>query len=383
MGKRRSGDGRSARARQGALLTVILTLAVVVALSVLPPTTGVPGASDSGLRPAASIPPWNNWTCNPNNPSPAALYIPQVNIAAAETAGSNLTVTLEFGVVNYTQANNGTTIFLPTSKAVLPLSPSGSVSLTLPNRPLTVDGANWSAPSLLNVTVTLPVPYNFSASAAYLSTSKSAVMANATSGSLTLEFRWRWTISPAGGGVPTIGPWSVPDSNATSPDLPSVFFPAPWIGVTATSPIPAPGNSVFDLTLVGAVANTSFRVVLEYPNNGTEIQSVWENTSATGTTFVAHVPLAHPSGVAVAPGTYIVHVHDVCEAIVHIESITVDQALGTGGAPAPPPYLLYGIIIVVVAAAVGVVGVWVVRRSRAKPPAAESATPTSPPPPPS
>ena len=62
---------------------------------------------------------------------------------------------------------------------------------------------------------------------------------------------------------------------------------------------------------------------MAYPSNGTPIQSIWENTSAHATLFNATVPLLSRSGVPLPAGTYEIHVHDVCEAIVQMHSVVV------------------------------------------------------------
>jgi len=293
-----------------------------------------PSPVGSGLSVSASIPPWNNWTCNPNNPSPAALDVPAANPTRSEEAGSNLTVSYEFKVEGYVHADYGKTIYLPSVKAVLPTAPTGNLSLPLLAKTVRIATGNWSSPHLLSSSEKIGSNVTFSTAKAYLSSSKQAVMANATSGTLTLEFRWHWSFVPAGGGATRAGPWTIPSMNASSPYLPSIFYPAPYIGVLSTSPTPAPSGSQFNLTLDGFVANTSFRMVLEYPNNGTEIQSIWENTSRGAQKSTVWVPLAYRSGTPVLPASYLIHVHDVCEAIVVILPITV-VADGPGVSPAP------------------------------------------------
>jgi len=324
-----SHDGLRGRRLLGlAGFVALIVVGVLLVPSLLPPAP----ASQSGLAPSASIPPWNTWTCNPNNPSPAALDIPVANPTQSEPLGENLTVTFEFEVEEYVATDFGITINLPTTSAVLPTTPSGSLSLTFPPRNVSIAGAGWSSSLLLNRTVTLTSSETFSGDSAYLSTSKYAVMADAVSGSLTLEFRWRWSFATVGGGSPTNGPWTVPSVNATSPYLPSIFYPAPYLGVVHSTPSPAAASSSFRLELNGTVANTSFRVVLEYPNNGTEIQSIWENTSVKATIFNASVPTAFRGGSPLPAGTYIIHIHDICEAIVHILSVVVIEF-------SPPPAL--------------------------------------------
>jgi hypothetical protein len=307
---------------------------LLVGALLLPSWAPAASALDSGVSSSASIPPWNPWTCNPNNLSPAALDIALGNSAHSRSAGAILTVTYEFKVVGYHASDRGTRVYLPLAKAVLPTTPSGELSASVPARNLTITNGSWSSASLLTASTTLLVKETFSTASAYLSTSKYAVMASAASGSLTLELRWHWSFTPAKGGLPDVAPWSVPSSNASSPFLPSIFYPAPFVGLVSATASPAAAGTNFTLELNGTVANTSFRVVLEYPNNGTEIQSIWENTTVRATLFNATVPLTYRNGGPVPAGNYLVHVHDVCEAIVHMQSVSITA--GGGGAPARP-----------------------------------------------
>ncbi len=299
--------------------TVVLLVGVLFVSSLIPPTP----FTQSGLVPSAGIPPWNNWTCNPNNPSPAALNIPVANPSVDQTAGTTFNVTYEFEVEGYVASDNGTNVYLPVTAAVLPTAPTGSLRVTIPEENVTITGPGWSSPALLSKSTKLTADESFSAANASLTTGKYAVMANATSGSLTLEFRWQWNFSSTTGGTNETGNWSVPSLTATSPYLPSIFYPAPYVGVVSTTSSPAVAGTDFVLELNGTVNNTSFRIVLEYPNNGSEIQSIWENTSAHATLFNATVPLSYRSGVPLPAGTYEIHVHDVCEAIVQMHSVVV------------------------------------------------------------
>jgi len=321
-----SGAPRAHRERSRRHLLFGLTgFAAIVLVGVLFVPSLVPTSSaiQPRLTQSASIPPWNPWTCNPNNPSPAALNIPDQNPKIFRIPGATLQVAYEFKVVGYVKSDLGISVYLPTTKAVLPTTPTGSLSMTLPAKNVSIGGSGWSSPTLLSGSTKLTSKANFSAASAYLTTSKYAVMANAVSGSLTLEFRWHWGFVPANGGVVQNGTWTVPSKNATAPYLPSIFYPAPYVGVVSTTASPAVAGTIFSLELKGTVANTSFRLVLEYPNNGTEIQSIWENSSADVTLFNATVPLAYRSGAPVPAGNYMIHVHDVCEAIVQMHSVAV------------------------------------------------------------
>jgi hypothetical protein len=309
-----------------AAIGVAVAVAIGSWLAVTLASHGVPPNFDSRIVPSAAIPPWNNWTCNPNNPSPAALDIPAANPTHSEAAGSVLTVTYEFRVTDYSKSLYATVLYLPTVKAILPTSPSGDLDLSVGGSTAKVSGGNWSSAHLLTATENLSSGVTFSSAKAYLTSSKLAVMADVASGALTLEFRWHWSFQPAGGGAVRSGAWTVPSANAISPFLPSVFYPAPRVTVTSTSPNPAASGTRFNLTVAGFVANTSFRMVLEYPNNGTEIQSIWENTSRVGSSFVTWLPLTYMSGTLLPAGSYLVHIHDVCEAIVYILPIKLTNS---------------------------------------------------------
>jgi hypothetical protein len=316
-----------------AAVTVVAVATALLLVAVVP--TGPIGTS--GVRLSASIPPWNNWTCNPNNPSPAALDIPVKNPGQPERSGARLNVSYEIEIKNYSKLDRGTVISLPSVKAVFPLSPSGAFSLTFPPRKATVSSRGWSGPGLLERSIVLSANLTIMKGAkAYLTSSKLAVMADRASGSVVLAVRWHWTFDPVNGGTPHVGPWSLPSNSSVLPYLPSVFFPAPFVGLPSLSASPAPSGSSFNLTLNGSVASTSFRVVLEYPNNGTEIQSIWENSSSGITTFNVSVPLTFRNGTGIPAGSYLVHVHDICEAIVHLVSIHVNTSGTTSGAEAVP-----------------------------------------------
>jgi hypothetical protein len=302
---------------------VLFTASVVAILLAVPSIRPLNPAAQSGLVANESIPPWNTWTCNPPNLSPAALEIPLPGPNQSQFAGAVLAAAYEFKVDGFVSSDQGTTVHLPTADAVFRIRPSGDLTLTIPPRNLTILGRGWSSPTLLAANKTLSAATTFGTLDAELSTSKYAVMADVASGSLTLEFRWRWSVAPSAGAAFLNSSWSVPSKKASSPSLPSIFFPAPYVGVVSTSGLAATSGTNFTAELDGAVANTSFRVVLEFPRNGTEIQSVWENTTANASHFNASVPLSRSDGVKLHTASYLVHVHDVCGAIVEMFSLQV------------------------------------------------------------
>ncbi|MCI4327046.1 MAG: hypothetical protein L3K16_05360 [Thermoplasmata archaeon] len=308
--------------------TVLLVIGLLAVPSLVPPAP----SHASGFSTSETIPPWNTWTCNPPNLSPTALSIPVQNPLHSRLAGIVIGAAYEFRVVGYVTTDRGVTVYLPTAQAVFPTKPSGNLVLTIPAQNVTISGNAWSPATLFSTNGTLQAKTVFSTAPAYLQTSKYAVMANVPSGALTLEFRWRWTIYPAAGGVDH-GPWSVPSWTATGSYLPGIFYPAPVVGIVSSSGSAAVSGSTYTLELNGTVANTSLRMVLEYPNNGTEIQSIWENTSVGANVFNSTLPLTYSDGVALPAGSYLVHVHDVCGAIVQMRSVTLTHSF-LGGSPA-------------------------------------------------
>jgi hypothetical protein len=155
---------------------------------------------------------------------------------------------------------------------------------------------------------------NFSTTgSAFLTTEKLAIMAGASYGNLTLEFRWQWV---EGASLTTLqaGTWTLPSATASSPYLPSIFYPAPRVALVSTSPSPATIGTNFISNLSGYVTNTSFRMVLEFPSNGTEIRSQWDS-SGSASRFSAPLLLLSSKNWLV-PGKYLVHIHDACEAIL-------------------------------------------------------------------
>jgi hypothetical protein len=309
-----------------------VTALFVIAILLVPSMAPAPTVANSRVTTSETIPPWNTWTCNPPNLSPTALSIPVANPSHSRSPGAVLGAAYEFKVENYHSYDNGIIVYLPSTQAIFPTTQGGKLLLAIAPANVTISSQWWTAPALLSGNMTLSTKATFSSSSAYLSSSKYAVMADVASGFLTLEFRWHWTVTSVIGGPVDKGPWSVPSLNATSDYLPSIFYPAPYVGVVSMTSSPAAAGTNFSLLLNAAVANTSFRMVLEYPNNGTEIQSDWENTTVGTTLFNSTVPLAYQGWAQLLPaGSYLIHVHDVCGAIVHMQSVTVIH--GVLGAP--------------------------------------------------
>lgn len=299
-------------------------------LALLP--SGLAGApsplSTLGTRFSAS----STGGCNPSNPSPSALSILAPNPSAGVSAGGSVGVAYAVAILSPTTPGVAATVYVPSVTTTFPLQSSGSFSVFVGGHTVKVQGTGWSKATTVTQTKSATSSLAFStAKSATLSTQKIALMANVSYGQLTLEIRWHWSETTKSGGTPVNGSWTVPSANATSPALPSVFSPAPYVPIVSTSPTTAPAGSNISVELSGAVANTSFRVVVEYPNNGTEITSVWHASPANATTFNVTAPLSTASGTALPAGKYLLHIHDACEAILHSFGVTATKVSGSGG----------------------------------------------------
>jgi hypothetical protein len=117
--------------------------------------------------------------------------------------------------------------------------------------------------------------------------------------------------------------WSTPSATATSPALPSIFQAAPYVGLVATSnTTAAQTGSDFQVQLNGSVGQTSFGVSVEYPD-GTEVVCKEQSNPWPTQCLIVDVPLTYVNSTPLAPGNYIVHIHDSMGAIVHTVSVTV------------------------------------------------------------
>ncbi|HKV90290.1 MAG TPA: hypothetical protein VJQ43_03730 [Thermoplasmata archaeon] len=308
----------------------IAIVLVGLGLGMLTPSGGGQPSRGAGELGASS-----SLTCNPSNSAPSALDIPLPNPTHSLGANGTVSVSLEVAAVNYTSAFNGTKLHLPSVTGVFPLTTGRPLSLYMGPAVLSLSGPGWQPSATESKTKVVASSTDFGTHAtAHLTSARIAVMATAPYGTLQLQFRWEWTVTPSGGSGTTSG-WTVPNISAASPWRASIFEPAPYVSVLGTSHQPAPARSNFTVRLGGAVGNASFRAVVEYPNNGTEIHSVWENASAGVTQFNVTNSLTYRDGSGLAPGTYLVHIHDGCEAIV--TSISVQVVRSIGGSPAKGP----------------------------------------------
>jgi hypothetical protein len=323
--------GSSPAARRRALqptagwFAVLLVVGAVAALV----GNGTLGAlTPPGASPSATFQSLATTACNPPNTSPSALDIPLPDVGSALAKGSTLRVSYEVGVTYSSRSVAGRIVYLPSLDGVFPVSGGGTLTVFGAPRNLTLSSDPWSAPT--NLTKTLTATENLSsATPATLTSSKIAVMSNTTYGLLTLEFRWKYIATAAGvNATARTSPWSIPNASASAPYLPSTFFPADLVALASVSPVPAVAGSVLTLKLTGAVVNTTFRIVVEYPSNGTETFSEWEATPVDHGPFYATANLSFRNSTPLPAASYLIHVHDHCEAIVIILTVSVVKVAG-------------------------------------------------------
>jgi hypothetical protein len=255
--------------------------------------------------------------------TPEALWIPDAAPNTTLTVGETLTVAYQFEAVNYSAANFGVRVRMPTTLALFPNASGGHLQLYGAPTWTTVRGSNWSnlsAGSTRHVITSTLVLSN--ASAAVLSTQKIAVMATTGFGTLELSFRWTWWVSSATGTLLS-GPYSLANGTAFHP---TIFHPAPYVQLLSTSGATGIIGTNYTLTLAGATANEEFHLELEHASNGQVVDSVSRFGATTNVTPLSANITLLGSDMVLAPGKMLLHLHNHCAAMLYSVPITVAYA---------------------------------------------------------
>lgn len=286
------------------------------------PSVMAPGVTATAATSSATA---TSPICNSLKTDSSAIHTTADNPDGTLAAGGSLTVAYEIEATGYDFADGPLAVYIPSLTAFFPTGTSGTTQVFHLKAELNLTAAGWNNPNATHTTVTKSLTSSVTfrnPNTAYISSEQLALQAGpAYNGELTLEFRWQWVEDS--GGVVTYSPWSVPSTSATSPNLPTIFYPAPHVGVVSTTPSPVAEGTNYSAVLDGAIHSTSFLMVVEYPNNGTEIRSIDEATGSALTTFDAYLPLSRPGTDLLAPGAYLVHIHDVCNALLYSISVQV------------------------------------------------------------
>jgi hypothetical protein len=299
----------------------VLVLTTLV-LSALPsPGAAAPLATGSAGLSTASTP---SVACNPTStPTPSAVLssapVPSHNL----TANGTLTGAYEIEIVNFNNTTDvGMTVYVPNVWFKFPLVGGSTYEIHLNATTLTFTQAGWSNVSLTERSVRVVGGLDFAPGAmGSLTSQKLAVMATASYGQLSLELRWRWTNTVAGGIVKQ-GPWTTPTSASSYPkSLPTIFEPAPYVYITNFNATAVIGSNYTD-NLAGLVAGQRFFLEMEYPTSGNVVQDLGQTAPANATNFTVGIPVLNYVH-ELTPGTFLVHIHDTCGAMLWNKSVKV------------------------------------------------------------
>ncbi len=254
--------------------------------------------------------------------TPSAILIPLNSPNAPLAPNAEVTASYEFAVVNYTSADHGDDLFIPSMTVVFPTSTGTSLEMIFPPAAIQPSGAGWESPSFATRSTSTTTALTFTSSPAYITSSRLAVMANVPYGQIALEFRWHWAVSSTSG--PSLASnWSDPTPNVDWPtSLPSIFLPAPLVTLVQDSGTTWTIGQNFTVWIGGDTGGRNFTLALEPTSSGVEVQHIVETVPPGNASSVPlTLPLIGDDGVML-PGSYLVHVHDSCGAIV--KSITVN-----------------------------------------------------------
>jgi hypothetical protein len=322
-GAENSNDALSPPTRLRSLLMISFVTVMIVVMGLV--TAGYLVANTGGSPAAGStiLPASTSLDCNSaGNPAPSSLYInlaePTTNLAA----GGSLALTMEFAVVNYSASDKGITLYFPTQDFTFPLAPTGNYTATITPEDLTIAGPGWTNGANTNRTVVPAGGLNFvQGGKVRLSTQKIAIMANTPYGSLTMMFHWEWKMTEPNGTVSQSG-WSPTTAKwGGGVVLPSVFFPAQYIQFLSGA---GNGQSVtigttYSATIGGPVGGHYY--FLEMENGaGSVVQSQGTTLPANATSGNVTIPVLNYDHY-LPPGLYLVHIHDICGAILYNKEI--------------------------------------------------------------
>jgi hypothetical protein len=308
-------------------------VAVLVYLALFTPVFGhAPSGSTPGGNGSQGIVPVNGSLAGPGgcnaamSPTPSAVLIPNADVNGSLVPNGQLVVSYEYAVVNYTPSDAQVQIYLPTMVAVFPTAGGAPLETVFSPAVAQPSGAGWQTPAFATRTYLSAGTVSFGGGPAVLSSQKIAVLSSLPYGGIALEFRWHWTLRDPGSSD-LLGPWTVPTPNVQWPSaLPSIFLPAPYVNIVSTSGSPAYIGSEFTAYVTGAVSGRSFFLELEAASNGLSIQS--QNNSVpvgSNSSYPVHILLLNYDGY-LFPGSYLVHIHDACGALLRSVPVTLGYA---------------------------------------------------------
>ncbi|MCI4351256.1 MAG: hypothetical protein L3K15_07070 [Thermoplasmata archaeon] len=292
----------------------VLMIAVPLSLSAGPASAPSAALTSHQVRTAVN-------TCGTaGGPTPAALYIPNKIPVVALSAGDAMTVEYEFQVQAFATAVAGEAVHIPSVFAKFPLSNGTTLQFFFLPRVIVIHNGSWTPTSLATDRKAIHASWTFATTgSSTLSTELLAISAtNSAYGNLTLAFRWIWSIDQTSNGHGfTNGTWTKPTAHIFPP---SIFEPAPWVGLLSHNGPTVTIGTPWIGYLVGAISSVSFLIELEYPSGDVFATTTEPTPAGNSTPFKAHI-LMMSNDNTLSPTKALVHIHDHCGAILYSLSV--------------------------------------------------------------
>lgn len=261
--------------------------------------------------------------------SPSSLFMPLTAPNVTAAAGSKLSSTFEFRIVNYQASMGAVGVYLPRIFSKFPVAGASPFQMSVAPEHVVLTNGSWSPASEGTASKTLAGATAFTNNApANLTSELIAVMATTTHYEGTnLTFRWSWNLTSDG--VTTGSAWS---ENTDVGRCPSDFWPAPYVDLVQDWNTTAPAGAYFTAELEGYVAGQYF--LLETETSSGHVVYSNSTTLASDIGSIGHVSIAYDCWCgSLAPGNYLAHIHNVMGALLYSISVTVTASSAT----TPPP----------------------------------------------
>ena len=306
----------------GALFAALLLAGGIVGLAVVVPGAAPSGPTSYGAGTGRAVfTTASAAACNsPTYISSSSLLVTQPNPTGTLAAGGTLNAILQFSVNASKVSTSGLSATFPSIFVTFPLA-SGSEQLDLAASTVPIPTSGWSNAPALNKTVVVGSALVFKVgTSATLSTQKLAVMTPTNYTKLTLQFRWSWSITQPNGTKAQSG-WSTPTPTDHLPSqLRTVFYPAPFVSFLGSSGSTATIGANYTATLGGSVTGKYFLLEMEFPGTGKVVQAQAQTAPSNASTFVVFIPMLSYTH-SLSPGSYLVHIHDACGAMLYNKSV--------------------------------------------------------------
>lgn len=286
-----------------------------------------PGDSGSGGVPPVNQSLQGTNGCNAaSSLTPSALLMPISAPTAPLSPNGQLVANYELAVVNFTSADSGVNIYMPSLTVVFPTTTGNPLEMVYPPATIQPSGPGWESPSFATRSTSVTTAVDFTTSPSYITSSRLAVMSTVPYGQLALEVRWHWTMTEPNGSTLQSN-WTTPTANVDWPtSLPSIFLPAPLVTIVQTSGSTWTIGANYTIWLGGATGARNFTLELEPAMSGQSIQkAVTTIPPGNASSTPVQVVMLGQNGIML-PGAYLIHVHDSCGALLRSVSVNTIYA---------------------------------------------------------